>query len=62
MMDIFIHRYDWLKLEDVRASLFIAAVRRRVREARKLGEKVPAWLKFFQVRWLPVGARYLEDT
>jgi hypothetical protein len=41
-------RYDWLKLEDVRASLFIAAVRRRVRETRKLGEKVSAWYKFFQ--------------
>ena len=42
-------RYDWLKLEDVRASLFVAAVRRRVREARRPGEKVPMWLKATQV-------------
>ncbi|KAG1661156.1 hypothetical protein FOA52_002531 [Chlamydomonas sp. UWO 241] len=55
---------EWLKLEDVRANLFVAAVRRRMRESRRLGQKVPAYVKFLQgvlllalllvVLWLPL--------
>jgi hypothetical protein len=32
--------YSWLKLEDIRGSLFVAAARRRMQASRKLGERV----------------------
>ena len=42
--------YEWMKLEDVRMSLFVAGVRRRMREGRRLGQRVPRYVKVLQVR------------
>lgn len=44
-------RYSWLKLEDVRASLFVAAARKRMKAGRRLGDRVPRYSKFLQVGW-----------
>jgi hypothetical protein len=41
--------YQWLKLEDIRASLFLDEVRAAGRASRALGERVPRWQKFLQV-------------
>jgi len=56
--------YSWLKVEDVRSSLFIASVRRRMQADRRLGERVPRYVKFLSgvvllgllvlVLWLPL--------
>jgi hypothetical protein len=41
--------YQWLKLEDIRASLFLEECRRQGREAKGIGNRVPRWQKFLQV-------------
>ena len=41
--------FDWLKLEDIHTSLFMATVSRQMRETRSLGERQPRYAKFFQV-------------
>ena len=41
--------FDWLKLEDINTSLFLVTVNRKMRERRRLGQRQPRYLKFFQV-------------
>lgn len=41
--------FDWLKLEDINTSLFLVTVNRKLRERRRLGQRQPRYLKFFQV-------------
>ncbi|GIL87298.1 hypothetical protein Vretifemale_15360 [Volvox reticuliferus] len=55
--------YSWLKLEDIRSSLYIATCRNMERRGRRLGQRVPRYVKFLQgflalvalllVLWLP---------
>lgn len=57
-------RYNWLKLEDVRTSLFVNECTIRFSAQRRLGERVPRYVKFLQgtlllallllVIWLPL--------
>ena len=45
---------DWLKLEDVNASLFLVSCNRKARAWKRPGQRQPRYLKFFLVG---VGAR-----
>jgi hypothetical protein len=47
--------YNWLKLEDVRTSLFLNECNIRARARRRLGERVPRYVKFLQVGWRRAG-------
>eukprot|EP00775_Hariotina_reticulata_P007362 gene7362-7573_t len=40
--------YQWLKLEDIRASLFVEQCRSDWRQQRTIGERVPRYVKFLQ--------------
>lgn len=42
--------YNWLKLEDIRASLFIEQCKIHYRASRAIGDRVPRYIKFLQVR------------
>ncbi|KAG2488469.1 hypothetical protein HYH03_012974 [Edaphochlamys debaryana] len=55
--------YSWLKLEDIRSSLFVATCRNQSNKHRRIGERVPRYVKASQgvlalaalllVLWLP---------
>ncbi|PNH02555.1 Protein PIEZO, partial [Tetrabaena socialis] len=38
--------YSWLKVEDIRSSLFIATCRNKGNRQRRLGDRVPRYTKF----------------
>lgn len=40
--------YNWLKLEDVHASLYVEGMKVHWRSTRQLGDRVPRYLKFLQ--------------
>lgn len=56
--------YNWLKMEDIRASIYVQECKLRMQMGRELGDRVPRYLKFLQgallfgllllVLWLPL--------